>query len=259
GVPATRASRGAPRGDDRWPNDPWLRLAKTTLGSFRQNARRSLALMRPDASAGASTAQARRDASRSMRANRVARPHPSRRAYAPSRLRSFFRTRAPQDEDEHRVLQSSSYKQPFSFPRRIFCARGLHPCFTDPESRGGRSAEKRSGARRNTRGRARNAAHQALARRLASHDAGRSPLGAPPWRFWASGPRFRLLRRSPPYNGGQLPSAPCRELLPAPAEWPAGGLPGPPRRKGTSRRRRRAPPPPPSRGSRGRPPTSRGA
>ena len=38
------------------------------------------------------------------------------------------------------------------FPRRISCARGLHLCFTHPESRGGRSAEKRSGARRNTRG-----------------------------------------------------------------------------------------------------------
>jgi hypothetical protein len=44
-----------------------------------------------------------------------------------------------------------------------------------------------------------------LARRLASHDAGRSPLGAPPWRFWASGPRFRLLGRPPSYNGGQVP------------------------------------------------------
>jgi hypothetical protein len=54
-----------------------------------------------------------------------------------------------------------------------------------------------------------------LARRLASHDAGRSPLGAPPWRFWASGPRFRLLRRPPSYNGGQLPSDPCSELLAA--------------------------------------------
>jgi hypothetical protein len=32
-----------------------------------------------------------------------------------------------------------------------------------------------------------------LARRLASHDAGRSPLGAPPWRFWALRvPRFPL-------------------------------------------------------------------
>src|SRR5262245_43516025 len=32
-----------------------------------------------------------------------------------------------------------------SFPRRI-CARGLQLCFTHPESRSGRSAEKRSGA-----------------------------------------------------------------------------------------------------------------
>jgi len=47
------------------------------------------------------------------------------------------------------------------------------------------------------------------------YDAGRSPLGAPPWRFWASGPRFRLLGRPPSYNGGQLPSDPCSELLAA--------------------------------------------
>ena len=47
-----------------------------------------------------------------------------------------------------------------------------------------------------TRAACHDAACQALARRLASHDAGRSPLGAPPWRFWASGPRFRL--RHPP-------------------------------------------------------------
>src|SRR5262245_12490603 len=31
-------------------------------------------------------------------------------------------------------------------PAAHVCARGLHRCFTDPESRGGRSAEKRSGA-----------------------------------------------------------------------------------------------------------------
>jgi hypothetical protein len=31
-------------------------------------------------------------------------------------------------------------------PAARFCARGLHLCFTHPESRGGRSAEKRSGA-----------------------------------------------------------------------------------------------------------------
>jgi hypothetical protein len=83
-------------------------------------------------------------------------------------------------------------------PAAHFCARGLHLCFTHPETRGGRSAEKRSGARRSTRG-ARHLASKTrvnalmtrharrLARRLASHDAGRSPLGAPPWRFWAPG------------------------------------------------------------------------
>ena len=42
-----------------------------------------------------------------------------------------------------------------------------------------------------------------LARRLASHDAGRSPLGAPPWRFWAPGPR-RL--------GGDFPSYYRRDM-----------------------------------------------
>ena len=68
---------------------------------------------------------------------------------------------------------------------------------------------------KDARERAYDAAYQALARRLASHDAGRSPLGAPPWRFWASGPRFRLLGRPPSYNGGHLPSDPCSELLAA--------------------------------------------
>ena len=38
------------------------------------------------------------------------------------------------------------------FPRRMSAPGVLHRCFTHPESRGGRSAEKRSGARRNTRG-----------------------------------------------------------------------------------------------------------
>src|SRR5262245_30217869 len=33
-----------------------------------------------------------------------------------------------------------------SFPRRVFAPGVLHRCFTDPESRGGRSAESRSGA-----------------------------------------------------------------------------------------------------------------
>src|SRR5262249_27165642 len=64
-------------------------------------------------------------------------------------------------------------------------------------------------------GPAHDAAGQALARRLASHDGGRAPLGAPPWGFWPGGPRSRLFRRPPSYNGGQLPSDPCSELLAA--------------------------------------------
>src|SRR5262249_6580413 len=54
-----------------------------------------------------------------------------------------------------------------------------------------------------------------LARRLASHDAGRSPLGAPPWRF---GPRGRASvsfgARRPTTAGSCLPD-PCSELLAA--------------------------------------------
>src|SRR5262249_34275456 len=63
-------------------------------------------------------------------------------------------------------------KQPISFSRRVG-VRGLRLLLRSPRIEGGRSAERRSGARRNTR--------------EAYHDAGRSPLGAPPWRFWAPG------------------------------------------------------------------------
>src|SRR5262249_56243838 len=90
-------------------------------------------------------------------------------------------------------------------PAAHFAPGVLHRCFTHPESRGGRSAEKRSGAAAPVRHAITRHARR-LARRLASHDAGRSPLGAPPWRFWASGPRFPLLRRPPSHNGGQFAS-----------------------------------------------------
>src|SRR5215475_14107829 len=77
-----------------------------------------------------------------------------------------------------------------------------------------------------------------LARRLASHDAGRSPLGAPPWRFWAPGPRFRLLRRPPSYNGGQVPSGSVQRAPRTQVVVPGGRGPCLPRRAVTSRRRR---------------------
>src|SRR5947208_11011239 len=71
---------------------------------------------------------------------------------------------------------------------------------------------------KDARERAYDAIRQALARRLASHDAGRSPLGAPPWRFWALGPRFRL-----PHYTGAAQRAPRSQVV-----VPGGRLPAPP-------------------------------
>jgi len=89
------------------------------------------------------------------------------------------------------VIPVSLFKQPISFPRRIFCARGLHRCFANPNRGVGgapRNVRVLSGTPvgrimcvKDARERAYDAIRQALARRLASHDAGRSPLGAPPW------------------------------------------------------------------------------
>src|SRR5262249_38124167 len=105
-------------------------------------------------------------------------------------------TRAPQDEDEQRVPQNFPYKQPFSFPRRTSAPGSCNLASPTPNE-GWRSAESRSGAAapvgralgpsQDARERAYDAARPALARRLASHDAGRSPLGAPPWRFFTRG------------------------------------------------------------------------
>ena len=175
------------------------------------------------------------DASRSMRG--VPPPHPSRRAHARLDLRHVCRTRAPQDEAAQGIPNSRFVAEPFSVipisrcqtahlvPAAHFCARVLPLCFTHPERGvGGAPRNVRvqrhplgvPSVRHKTRVNALMTRHaRRLARRLASHDAGRSPLGAPPWRFWASGPRFRLLRRPPSYNGRQLPSDPCSELLAA--------------------------------------------
>jgi hypothetical protein len=81
--------------------------------------------------------------------------------------------------------------------RGAFLRPGFATLLRSPRTRGGRSAEKRSGACEapvgrimcvtDARERAYDAIRQALARRLASHDAGRSPLGAPPWRFFTRG------------------------------------------------------------------------
>ena len=148
------------------------------------------------------------------------RMRPSRRAHRVRSLPDGFDVRAPQDEAfETRaraceVCRTSStcallrmrtsiasftahdFKQPTAFSRRVG-VRGLRFCFTHPEcgwaerrETFGCSAEHPCGVHMTRHARR-------LARRLASHDAGRSPLGAPPWRFWAPGPRLphRHLRR----------------------------------------------------------------
>src|SRR5262249_26958658 len=123
---------------------------------------------------------------------------------------------------------SHDVKQPISFPRRIF-APGVCDFASLTPNRGV------GGAPRNVRARAKHPWGHAitrrtrrLARRLASHDAGRSPLGAPPWRFWASGPRSRLLRRPPSYNGGQLPCGSVQRAPRSQVVVPGGRGPGPP-------------------------------
>src|SRR5438132_4937649 len=66
-----------------------------------------------------------------------------------------------------------------------------------------------------------------LARRLASHDAGRSPLGAPPWRFWAPGAALPspwapavLQRRADAFRIRAASSS-----HPGRSAWRAGSLP----------------------------------
>jgi hypothetical protein len=85
-----------------------------------------------------------------------------------------------------RVVASHNVKQPISFPRRVG-ARGFRLCFTHPEIEGWAERRETFGCVRGTRAACHNAARQALARRLASRNAGRSPLGAPPWRFFTRG------------------------------------------------------------------------
>jgi hypothetical protein len=79
-------------------------------------------------------------------AARLLRMRPSRRAHARSSSQKLSRVRAPQDEDDHRLRHSSPCQTAHLVPAARFCARALPLCFAHPQSRGGRSAERRSGA-----------------------------------------------------------------------------------------------------------------
>src|SRR5881396_1906511 len=141
-------------------------------------------------SANVAAADARCDASRSMRAQR----NRSSSCFE-TRVRSFesaeaLELRAPQDEDEQRG------RTVFTFQTAVLvaAARFLRPGFAlplhaPPEGVGGAPRVVRVLARHPWGLHVTRQARR-LARRLASPYGGRSPPGAPPWRFWAPVPRF---------------------------------------------------------------------
>jgi len=147
------------------------------------------------------------------------------------------RLRAPQDEDSIAFSPAHDVKQPISFPRRVFRARGFASLLRAPGKRVGgapRDVRVLSGTPvgrimcvKDARERAYDAIRQALARRLASHDAGRSPLGAPPWRFWAPGAALpspsapAVLQR----RAGAIRIRAASSSHPGRSAWRAGSLP----------------------------------
>jgi hypothetical protein len=111
-----------------------------------------------------------------------------------------------------------------SHSRGALCPRVLAFPFASIPKRGGRSADRRTYvvvafARRDG---------SARVRRGASHDAGRSPLGAPPWRFSAGG-RASISG----ITSGSVQRAPRSQVV-----VPGGRCPGPPEPAVTSRGRR---------------------
>src|SRR5262249_8620111 len=64
-----------------------------------------------------------------------------------------------------------------------------------------------------------------LARRLAARNAGRSPLGAPPWRFWAPGARFSHLHPPLREASARSRSVTASSSHPGHSAWRAGSLP----------------------------------
>ena len=124
-------------------------------------------------------------------------------------------------------------------PAAHVCARGFASLLHSPRIEGwaerretfGCSAEHPWGvpsARHKTRVNALATRHaRRLARRLASHDAGRSPLGAPRWRFWAPGAALpspwapAVLQR----RAGALRIRAASSSHPGRSAWRAGSLP----------------------------------
>jgi hypothetical protein len=181
-------------------------------------------------------------------------PHPSRRAHARSSLRNLTRTRAPQDEaaqtyrargslpNRSRSFPSHDVKQPISFPRRVFAPGFCNFAsltriegWAERRETFGCSAEHPLGLHMTRQARRLRGALRPIARQDArerAYDAGRSPLGAPPWRFWAPG--AALL--SPAFAPDRLQRAPRTQVV-----VPGGRGPEPPEARGYGATRRRTP------------------
>jgi hypothetical protein len=147
------------------------------------------------------------------------------------RLRGDDRTENSRasDRNVHHV------KQPISFPRRGF-APGLCIFASLTPIEGWAERRETFGCVRGTRFACHDAARQALARRHASHNAGRSPLGAPPWRFWAARGRASLTEHPPPPKlRPACGSVTASSSQPGRSAWRAASLP--PETTVTSRRR----------------------
>jgi hypothetical protein len=166
-----------------------------TLGSFRQNAPAAPFVPSPLAGEGTMVCPRTRMGEGLLR---QATPHPSSRVAASSSLSRKGRGRCnthracgPHARSSYLVTPLSPFQTAHLVPAPALLRPGFASLLRSPQSRGGRSAERRSGARRNTRWTRHDASKtrvnalmtrraRRLARRLASHDAGRSPLGAPP-------------------------------------------------------------------------------
>ena len=151
--------------------------------------------------------QVRCDASRSMRANPITCPHPSRRAHAPFEFRgapsacALLRMRTAEPAAPRRTVFGNFQLTMSNSPSR---SRGacLRPGFAtlasptriegwaERRETFGCSAEHPWGLHMTRQARRLRGALRPIARQDArerAYDAGRSPLGAPPWRFFTRG------------------------------------------------------------------------
>jgi hypothetical protein len=208
------------RGDDA--NEAWLRLAEMIAG-FVWPKCGALSCPHAEEHRSATRVQILPLPNRAAMRTRV-RVRRTVLACALLRMR-----RSIADDTVHHV------KQPISFPRRTL-RPGFCPFASLTPIEGWAERRETFGCVRGTRWARRNAARQALARRHASHDAGRSPLGAPPWRFWAPG--AALLSPLPPSAcaSAGIGSDTASSSQPGHSAWQAASLP--PETTVTSRRRR---------------------